>query len=102
MPLQIKYEHDLDKPVVVCDHCGREITDARHGNYEWEVDRNGLTIGGPIRFTHKACCLPFERANGGAGGWFSGELAHLPVFLLDNLAVDLEKASAGAAYVSQS
>jgi hypothetical protein len=35
MPRVIKDLDNRSCPVVVCDHCGEQITDALDGNYQW-------------------------------------------------------------------
>jgi hypothetical protein len=93
MGLQIKIEGGRYRPVVACDHCGEEIDDARQGNYQWRVEENGNPAdGGLIFFTHKRCCRPFEESNGGRVGWCWTPLSCLPVFLVNNLSLDWEKA----------
>jgi hypothetical protein len=92
MPLRMKWEGGLYRPVIVCDHCGLEISDAEDGNYEWQVEQSGAIVDGTIYFTHKRCCHPFEQANGGRPAWFAITLECLPVFLANNLQVDWHRA----------
>jgi len=93
--LKIVYEKDDDtwlfKPVIFCDHCGKQITDAKDGNYEWLVDDSG-PIDGKIFFTHKDCCYAFEEANGGRGYWYCDELLLFPLFVANNLDADMKEA----------
>jgi hypothetical protein len=35
MPIVIREAGQFELPVVLCDHCGEEILDAREGNYQW-------------------------------------------------------------------
>jgi len=37
MPLCIRIEQTIHKPVILCDHCSQEISDAREGNYQWQM-----------------------------------------------------------------
>jgi hypothetical protein len=91
MPLQIRRDGGLDRPVINCDHCGLEITDAKDGNYEWKVGEAGQVVDGTIYFTHKRCCRPFEQANGGRPRWFAIGFECLPVYLAVNLQVDWDR-----------
>lgn len=92
MPLRMRRDGSLDRPVIVCDHCGLEITDAKDGNYEWQVDPSGQIKDGTIHFTHKRCCHPFEQANGDRLGWLAIGLECLPVYLANNLQLDWDRA----------
>jgi hypothetical protein len=49
-----------------------------------------------ILFTHKECCLSFERANPLPPGtsWLADELRVFPVYLANNLQIDLPEAEA--------
>jgi hypothetical protein len=79
-------------PVVVCDHCGEVIKDAKEGNYEFHAG------GGPVFFTHKRCCRAFEEAYGGRRMWWWCSLECLPIYLGNNLKLDWEKAKQWAAF----
>lgn len=96
MPLVIKAEGDLSKPVIICDHCRKEISEARHGNYQWRMSESGEGIEGQVYFTHKSCCHAFEEANPGPL-WGAMELDCLLVYLSNNLKVNWDKAKAKAA-----
>jgi hypothetical protein len=78
--------------MVFCDHCGKQIADAKSGNYEWQTDNQGQVKDGVIYFTHKHCCLPFEDAHGGRPSFMCNELSIFPLFLGNNLALDWKKA----------
>jgi hypothetical protein len=91
MPLMIKAEGNLSKPVILCDYCGQEITEARQGNYQWRMSESGKGVEGKIYFTHKSCCHAFETANPDPL-WGAMELDCLPVYLSDNLKVNWNKA----------
>src|SRR5262245_60102707 len=102
MPLMIRPEGPLCCPVILCDHCGREIDDARQGNYQWTM--SPLAPGRPVAlyFTHKACCRDFEQARPlpeGLWGWTPLEC--LPVYLANNLKVDRKKARHTATFLAR-
>jgi hypothetical protein len=96
MPLVIKAEGDLSKPVIICDHCGQEITEASQGNYQWKMSKLGKGVEGVVFFTHKSCCHAFEALNP-APCWGAMELDCLLVYLANNLKVNWEKARKKAA-----
>ena len=48
MSLMIVVKDDLSCPIVICDYCGREITKASDGNYEWDM-RDSTTKPTPLR-----------------------------------------------------
>jgi len=45
MPLIMQDCQGLSCPVVVCDHCGQQITDARDGNYQWRMGLKDTDFG---------------------------------------------------------
>lgn len=92
----ISFEAGEWRPKVDCDHCGELIEDARHGNYEWEIDADGQPTTGEVFFTHKACCRAFENEHGGRASWHCGELGLLPVMLGNNLGLDWELGLGGS------
>src|SRR5437773_1314801 len=93
MGLQIQLEGGRYRPVVVCDHCGILIEDARRGNYQWLVGERARAGGeNTIFFTHKDCCRPFEEAHGGRRAWAWAPLSCFPIFLAANLNLDLQDA----------
>ena len=85
MSIEIRREQGRDCPIVICDHCGKPITDARNGNCEWPVG------GGPVSFTHKACCHAFDETHGGRKNWGYFELSYFSLYLDTNLHVDRKK-----------
>ncbi len=89
MPLVISREGDVDRPIIVCDHCGEPITNAKDGNYQWLIkDVHGEdTTNPPIVFTHKRCSRAFEMERGRpVGAWWAwGPLPSLPIYLMTNL-----------------
>lgn len=93
--MRIEYVEDeqFHVPVVICDHCGKRIEEARKGNVEWRVDRQGkIAEGGALSFTHKACCHDFENEHGGRSKWYSTELSVFPLYLGNGLGLDWGKA----------
>ena len=86
-----------DCPVVICDHCGKPIQDARDGNAEWAMGLYPL----PVRFTHKRCCHPFESLHGGGGQWLTADLDVWLVYLLNGLRFDRKTAEAKAALLDR-
>jgi hypothetical protein len=97
VPLRIVPNGQRDVPTIVCDHCGRAITNVKDGNYQFrlgEGEKRGE--GSLVYFTHKACCHAFDRMHP-AGGADAGELDSLFVYLANNLKLDWEEARARAA-----
>jgi hypothetical protein len=97
MPLQISHDdpkgQDLACPAILCDHCGKEITDARDGNYEFRCDEHA--VGPTLYFTHKACCAAFDDAQPHVMG--AMELDVMFVYLANRLKLDWDKAKKRAA-----
>ena len=98
MPLAIRSEGGMAKPVIICDHCGKEIDEAKQGNYQWDVAQVDKPQGGQVYFTHKACCRAFEALTPGRWSWT--ELDCLPVFLANNLKVNWKEAREKAAVLA--
>jgi hypothetical protein len=73
-------------PVIVCDHCGKEIENARHGNVVWNQDQPGEYKD--VAFTHKQCDRAFDRDR----SLQSTELSALPIQIAANLHMDVEPA----------
>jgi hypothetical protein len=92
MPLQIRIEGPQARAVVVCAHCGKQIENARQGNYQWRMRDGCRGTGGQLFFTHKQCCRAFQTANTGPFTWAWTELCCLPIFLGNNLGLDWEGA----------
>ena len=93
MPLVIKDLDNRSCPVVVCDHCGTQVADARDGNCQWRMGLNDTDFGGRVYFTHKGCCQAFEDARPEDGFlWYAAELECFHVCLGNNLALDWERA----------
>jgi hypothetical protein len=91
MPLRItELDGKYTKPVIVCDHCGEEITTVADGNYHWRFGARGDYPGAPVYFTHKRCCHGFEQTN--PSPWLAMELETLFVFLAYGLKLDWEAA----------
>jgi hypothetical protein len=83
MAIRIVIRRNRARPLVFCDHCGRQIARARDGNYQWRAP------GGAVFFTHKECCHAFEEERGGFWGAF--DLQAFPQFLANNLGVKREE-----------
>jgi len=96
VPLKIVQNGRYDVPTIVCDHCGKAITDVREGNYQFRHGNGGqLADAGTVYFTHKTCCHAFDVASPGVDG--ACELDSLFVYLADSLKLDWPKARARAA-----
>ena len=75
--------------VVVCDHCGEAIADARDGNCQWKMSLKNTDVGSQAFFTHQHCCHPFEQAHPEECFlWGAIELDCLLFDLGDSLCVD--------------
>jgi hypothetical protein len=98
----MKMEGKVDKPIIVCDHCGAEIakaTDAelrsdgkQAGHFLWSYNPDG-TPTGAIYFTHQECSVAFTQQRQDSL-WCSKDLECLPVYLLQSLGIswnDAEK-----------
>jgi hypothetical protein len=84
MPLMIQtIRGGLARLVVVCDHCGREIAEAREGILRWKL--SPAAVGPPklAYFTHRTCGVPFERDHP-EPPWGTAELDSLPALLAEN------------------
>ena len=88
MPIKSKIIDNLHCPIVICDHCGYMITDAKEGNYEWKYNVEFHSESAEIFFTHKRCCRAFEMAHKGDWSWMSIDLVVFPLCLGVNLTVD--------------
>ena len=90
MGIVMRFEEGANRgtflPIVVCDFCGGQITEATNGNARWimsceRADRR-------LFFTHKQCNHAFEmtqKPRGGQWGWCPLEV--LSVQLSNNLKV---------------
>lgn len=102
MALRIVHDDGLDKVIVICDWCDKQIESAEDGNYQWVMkDSVGIVDESPIYFTHKRCCYAFEHYNGGRGPVRTKHfgaigLQCLPVFLANNLEVNWVHATRSA------
>ena len=97
MPLVIQFNGPYAAPTIVCDYCGKEITAAADGNYQWS-HAAGTAEGqqAPMFFTHKACCDAFEHTRGDSYTWSAIDLECLPYFLAENLQVSWQEARSKA------
>ena len=100
MPLVIHHDGPYAIPQLVCDYCGKVITHAQDGNYQWsdaDAEEGTTTL---MYFTHKACCDPFEAAHEAQHPWSAIGLECLPYFLARNLHVTWPQAQAAARLAS--
>jgi hypothetical protein len=74
-------------PRVFCAHCGERLAGADDGNGHWRYGEEFDGVHLPLYFTHKRCCISFERSRGGLWAW--DELRLLPVYLVNNLDVPI-------------
>jgi hypothetical protein len=91
MPLQMK-KGRLDKPSIVCDHCGAEIGDGTVGTLLSMYDPTDGTPKGAIYFTHHECSAAFTEQS--AYPWWRRpmDLDCLPVCLAQSLNIDWNEA----------
>ncbi len=61
-------------PVIICDTCGKEITDFNNGNYIWEPGKEN-----EFRFVHKGKCDDRIKYS------YSMEIKHFLIYLMNNL-----------------
>lgn len=82
MAIEIRNEKHISRPVIICDHCGKEISKGDDGNYAFSMDskRSGVI------FLHKRCSWAEEYRPLGMI-----EIPWLLVYLKNNLEVDVEK-----------
>jgi hypothetical protein len=101
MPLVIQVNGPYAAPKILCDYCGKEIADAKEGNYQWS-HVGGYEEGqtAEIYFTHKDCCHAFEQTHGGHYGWGAIGLEALPYFLMQNLKVSWREAQTHGRMIS--
>jgi hypothetical protein len=82
-------------PVVVCDHCGQEIEDAREGNYCAGGEVADGFHGDRAYFTHKRCHGAFEQADPDIF-YMTWELEWFLPYLAYNLGLNWEEARRAA------
>jgi hypothetical protein len=90
-------EGGVDKPAVVCDHCGAPIDGTRPGHFSWRYERDGTPVG-EVCFTHRECTVPFTQQSGHPT-WCSQDLECLPVYLLQGLGVGWDDAEKKAQWL---
>ncbi len=90
MPLRMKLESKVDKPTIVCDHCGEQIDSKQAGHFIWSYDLDG-TPKGEVYFTHQKCSVAFTEQKGGPN-WCSKDLECLPVYLLQSWGISWDDA----------
>jgi hypothetical protein len=95
MSQQIQIRNGRAYPVIVCDHCGGRILDAKQGNAVWRESPRSRETGQfiPIFHTHKRCNWVFmnrrfpEPADN-SWCWMSHDLPHDLFMLLLNVEFD--------------
>ncbi len=99
MPLKSVINDGVHRFALHCDACDRPITDAAQANSVWQ-DAEGT---GPAYTVHKGDCQRALAATLGvdAGALATDELAYLPTRLESAMAIDPEKARAGAAFLDR-
>ena len=93
MPLRMKKAGKVDKPIIVCDHCGAEIDGERAGHFLWSYNLEG-TPTGAIYFAHQQECSVAFTQQRQDPLWCSKDLECLAVYLLQSLGIswnDAEK-----------
>lgn len=92
-----------DCPVIICDHCGEEITDGLNASYVWRrgVNEPSDTLA-EVFFVHNTfeCHRGWERSHPEKPGeiHLSMNLDVLPHYLGNNLNIDQEGSEARARY----
>jgi hypothetical protein len=81
MPLLIEHVNGEYRPIIVCDYCGKQISDAKHGSYVFGVSAPGERQA--ITFLHKSCDAALTEDGRRAPLW--SPLAALPHYLMRNL-----------------
>jgi hypothetical protein len=96
--IELHHQKGLTVPLILCDTCGKEITDAGNAVVAWHFDSEhaaGRIL--PIRFAHKGAC-----DHAGDNRWAcSMELDVFLVYLLNNAKVRLKDAEYRAAFLSR-
>ena len=91
MSIRIKHEDDCFRPMILCDHCFKEITEAKSGNIEWVWDNALEAEGAEPLFFHKHCSYAYKKKCSDAPfrGWM--ELVQFPFYLVNNLNVEFKE-----------
>ena len=91
MPLVIKQQAGRSCPAIICDICGKEITDAKDGAYQWRANDEDDGEAFVYFVCKNGSCIPtFDRRNQeDCPG--SEDLNYLIVYLINNLKVNIEK-----------
>ena len=71
MPIRYQWQHhdgrDLLCPVILCDTCGKQITDSADGYVDYRMDSlDDRAVSGEPYFTHRVSCMP-EPIESGCG-----------------------------------
>lgn len=93
MALRIVTTEGRSRPQLLCDHCGRQIEDAKDGNYLWPMPEEGPEEPQPVLFAHKKCTPSVEARYEGLMGAI--ELHELPPRLAANLKMPMKTRSSG-------
>jgi hypothetical protein len=88
MPIKVQIMGEVAGPVVICDHCGKRIEDAKQGQYLWDVEKRDENGAMPIYFVHKGCDRLFDPTHSLA--W--DELDTLPILLGNNTQLNWKQA----------
>jgi hypothetical protein len=92
MSQQIQIKNGRAYPVIVCDHCGKRILDAKDGNTVWRESFRSRETNRfiPIHHTHKGCNWffmnrRFPEPPDNSWCWMSHDLPHDLFMLLLNV-----------------
>ena len=101
MPIEFYEEDGRSGPIVICDHCGKRITEALNGNALWMQhgkSHKGVEVR-RIWFTHKACNHAFEASHPTDEYEIRGAIGldMFVLYLMDNVCLDLKSAKKTAA-----
>jgi hypothetical protein len=101
MPISVRLVDDRwSCPVVVCDHCGLVIEDAKDGTTAWDPEIAESQIASPVFFVHKACFAEFKFGHP-QECVYTGELLDLLPRLVKNLQLDWDKAKRRVEYLAK-
>jgi hypothetical protein len=99
MPIRVILQDGKSCPAVFCDYCGLRIEKVGQGNYHWNFDEEEKSPqGAAMYFTHKKCCLAFDRKVFAGGAM---ELGTLFAYLCNSLGVDLHEERQQAAFMDR-
>jgi hypothetical protein len=108
MSQKIQIKDGRAYPVIVCDHCGQAILDAKDGNTVWResVGSRKTEQFIPIYHTHKRCNWVFmhrrfPEPSDFSWSWMSHDLPHDLFMLLLNVEFDRKDAEQQARLLAQ-